>query len=187
MAPSGARMDEIIRAVRDCPSGALSYAIDNHEARDDVDWHLQRPPAVSVITDGPYRVTGGVPLIDSGGAPVARNEGVSLEHYALCRCGHSQNKPFCSGMHWYVQFRDPVPVPDHTPSLYEWCGGLSALGRMTRLLFERHVPEDDLLAPLFASAGPDQPEQMAEWLGEVLGGPASRARPAERRWRPSGR
>ena len=52
-------MDEIIRAVRDCPSGALSYAIDNHEARDDVDWHLQRPPAVSVIADGPYRVTGG--------------------------------------------------------------------------------------------------------------------------------
>ena len=164
-------MDEIIRAVRDCPSGALSYAIDNHEARDDVDWHLQRPPAVSVSTDGPYRVTGGVPLIDSGGAPVARNEGVSLEHYALCRCGHSQNKPFCSGMHWYVQFRDPVPAPDHTPSLYEWCGGLSALGRMTRLLFERHVPEDDLLAPVFASAAPDQPEQMAEWLGEVLGGP----------------
>jgi CDGSH-type Zn-finger protein/truncated hemoglobin YjbI len=171
VAPSGARMDEIIRAVRDCPSGALSYAIDNHEAREEVDWHLQRPPAVSVITDGPYRVTGGPPLIDSGGAPVARDEGVSLEHYALCRCGHSRNKPFCSGMHWYVQFRDPIPKPDHTPSLYEWCGGRLALGRMTRLLFERHVAEDDLLAPLFASAGPDQPDQMAEWLGEVLGGP----------------
>jgi CDGSH-type Zn-finger protein/truncated hemoglobin YjbI len=171
VAPSGARMDEIIRAVRECPSGALSYSIDNHEARDDVDRHLQRPPAVSVSTDGPYRIAGAVPLIDSGGAPVARNEGVSLEHYALCRCGHSQNKPFCSGMHWYIQFRDPVQAPDHTPSLYEWCGGLSALGRMTRLLFERHVAQDDLLAPLFASTAPDQPEQMAERLGEVLGGP----------------
>ena len=32
--PSGGRMDEIIRAVRDCPSGALSYAIDGVEARD---------------------------------------------------------------------------------------------------------------------------------------------------------
>jgi uncharacterized Fe-S cluster protein YjdI len=30
--PSGGRMDEIIRAVRDCPSGALSYAIDGIEA-----------------------------------------------------------------------------------------------------------------------------------------------------------
>ena len=26
--PSGGRMDEIVRAARDCPSGALSYAID---------------------------------------------------------------------------------------------------------------------------------------------------------------
>ena len=28
VSPSGGRMDEIIRAVRDCPSGALSYALD---------------------------------------------------------------------------------------------------------------------------------------------------------------
>jgi Divergent 4Fe-4S mono-cluster len=28
---SGGRMDEIIRAVRDCPSGALSYAVDGSE------------------------------------------------------------------------------------------------------------------------------------------------------------
>jgi CDGSH-type Zn-finger protein/truncated hemoglobin YjbI len=171
VAPSGARMDELIRAVRDCPSGALSYAIDGHEARDDVDWHLQRPPAVSVTTDGPYRITGGVALIDAAGVAVARNEGVSLEHYALCRCGHSQNKPFCSGMHWYIQFRDPVPAADHTPSLYEWCGGLPPLRRATRLLFERHVPEDALLAPIFADVAPDQPDRMAERLGAVLGGP----------------
>ena len=30
-------MDEIIRAVRDCPSGALSYAIDGTEARGQAD------------------------------------------------------------------------------------------------------------------------------------------------------
>jgi CDGSH-type Zn-finger protein len=35
---SGGRMDEIIRAVRDCPSGALSYAVDGIEARAQVDW-----------------------------------------------------------------------------------------------------------------------------------------------------
>ena len=33
VAPSGGRMDEIIRAVRDCPSGALSYAIDGDRGR----------------------------------------------------------------------------------------------------------------------------------------------------------
>src|SRR5207245_8731237 len=30
--PSGGRMDEIVRAVRACPSGALSFAVDAHEA-----------------------------------------------------------------------------------------------------------------------------------------------------------
>ena len=34
VAASGARIDEIIRAVRACPSGALSFAIEGHEERD---------------------------------------------------------------------------------------------------------------------------------------------------------
>ena len=34
VAPSGARMDEFVRAVRDCPSGALSLAFDGEEARE---------------------------------------------------------------------------------------------------------------------------------------------------------
>ena len=44
VAPSGGRLDAITRAVRDCPSGALSYAIDGAEARDQVDWGGTRPP-----------------------------------------------------------------------------------------------------------------------------------------------
>jgi CDGSH-type Zn-finger protein/ferredoxin len=104
--PDGARMDEIIRAVRACPSGALSYAIDGREARDQVD--QEREPTIEVSKDGPYRITGGIPLKDGQGNDEPRNQGASLEHYSLCRCGHSQNKPFCSGMHWYVNFHDPV-------------------------------------------------------------------------------
>ncbi|MGH3299838.1 MAG: ferritin-like domain-containing protein, partial [Trebonia sp.] len=104
VAPSGGRMDEIVRAVRDCPSGALSLAFDDAEARDLADWHGLRQQAIEVSRDGPYRVTGGVPLADAAGEEVPRASGSSREHYALCRCGHSQNKPFCSGMHWYVQF-----------------------------------------------------------------------------------
>src|SRR5580692_4586302 len=37
ISPSGGRLDEIIQAVRACPSGALSYAIDGVEARNQVD------------------------------------------------------------------------------------------------------------------------------------------------------
>ncbi len=169
--PSGGRMDDIIRAVRDCPSGALSYAMGGVEARDQVDWEGIREPAIEVSKDGPYRITGTIPLTDAEAKPVARAEGSSLEHYALCRCGHSQNKPFCSGMHWYIDFKDPVPDLAATPTLFEWCGGLPALTAMTRIFYERHVPGDPLLAPLFANMAPDHPVRVARWLGEVFGGP----------------
>jgi len=169
-APSGGRMDEIIRAVRDCPSGALSYALDGIEARAGTDHHHTRPPAIEVTKDGPYRVTGAVALMGPDRTEVRRNAGASLEHYALCRCGHSQNKPFCSGMHYYVEFRDPVADAGHDPTIFEWIGGLPALLRMTRLFYEKHVPQDPLLAPLFANMAADHPERVATWLGEVFGG-----------------
>jgi CDGSH-type Zn-finger protein/truncated hemoglobin YjbI len=169
--PSGGRLDEIIRAVRDCPSGALSYAFDGVEARDEVDYHAKRTATIEVSKDGPYRIRGGIVLSDAHGSPEPRNAGASLEHYALCRCGHSQNKPFCSGMHWYVEFTDPVPDPDRTPTMFEWCGGLPALTRMTRLFYEKYVPQDPLLAPLFANMSADHPQRVAKWLAEVFGGP----------------
>jgi len=171
--PSGGRMDEIIRAVRDCPSGALSYAIDGTEARGQADWGGTREPAIEITKDGPYRITGGIPLLGADGAPEPRAAGSSPEHYALCRCGHSQNKPFCSGMHWYVGFTDPVPPPGSEPTLFDWAGGLPALTRMSRLLYEKHVPADPLLAPLFAGMPPGQPQRLAAWLAGALGGPAA--------------
>ena len=169
VAPSGGRMDEIVRAVRDCPSGALSLAFDGDEARDLADWHGRREAAIEVTQDGPYRVTGGIGLTDATGADVPRAAGSSREHYALCRCGHSQNKPFCSGMHWYVEFRDPARGAE--PTLYEWAGGLPALTRLTRLLYEKLVPADDLLAPLFATMAPGYPQREAAVLAEAFGGP----------------
>jgi CDGSH-type Zn-finger protein/truncated hemoglobin YjbI len=175
VAPSGGRMDELVRAVRDCPSGALSLAFDSaddrDEARDLADWHGTRERAVEVTLDGPYRVTGGIRLTGADGADVPRAAGSSGEHYALCRCGQSQNKPFCSGMHWYVEFRDPPRSGD--PTLFEWAGGLPALTRMTRLLYEKQVPADDLLAPLFAAMAPGFPQQEAAVIAASFGGPAA--------------
>ncbi|HEY3685209.1 MAG TPA: CDGSH iron-sulfur domain-containing protein [Streptosporangiaceae bacterium] len=169
--PSGGRMDEIVRAVRDCPSGALSFAVDGVEARAQTDWAGTRPPTALISQDGPYRLTGGVEIVDGAGAPVPRAQGASTEHAALCRCGHSRNKPFCSGMHYYAGFRDPLPDPAAVPSIFEWAGGLPALERLTRLFYEKYVPADALLSPLFASMSPDHPQRVASWLGEVFGGP----------------
>ena len=167
--PSGGRMDEIIQAVRSCPSGALSYGIDHVEARIQVD--QDREPWIEVSKDGPYRVTGGVRVVDESGNEVPRAQGSSHEHFSLCRCGHSQNKPFCSGMHWYVKFADPVPPPEHESTLFEWAGGFPALLRMTRIFYTKYVPQDPLVGPLFANMSPDHPERVAAWLSEVFGGP----------------
>jgi CDGSH-type Zn-finger protein len=174
VAPSGGRMDEIIRSVRDCPSGALSLAFaGGPEERDLTDGHDRREPAIEITQDGPYRITGRIALTDDAGQDVARAEGSSREHYALCRCGHSQNKPFCSGMHWYIGFTDPARADVLEPSLFEWAGGLPALTRMTRLLYEKHVPADALLAPLFADVAPGYPQREAARIGAAFGGPGA--------------
>ncbi|MEU4222185.1 CDGSH iron-sulfur domain-containing protein [Actinoplanes sp. NPDC026623] len=169
--PSGGRLDEITQAVRACPSGALSMALGGDEESHDV-VDQQRPANIEVSRDGPYRVTGSIPLTERDGKPVARNQGASLEHYSLCRCGRSQNKPFCSGMHWYADFHDPVRSPDQDPTLFEWAGGLPALRRMTRIFYGKYVPQDELLTRLFADMRPDHPERVATWLAEVFGGPS---------------
>jgi CDGSH-type Zn-finger protein len=96
--PDGAAVEEIIATIRKCPSGALSYAIDGKEAPPP-----QRAPLVTVTDNGPYAVTGGIELLG-----VRMGEGASKEHYTLCRCGESKNKPFCDGSHWDAGFRDPA-------------------------------------------------------------------------------
>src|SRR5262249_16278487 len=170
VAPSGGRMDEIIRAVRDCPSGALSYAIDGQEQRRPLARDDPRHPAIRRTTARPHPLPRPTPARPAA-APLARNPAPPHHPYPPARGGPPQKKPFCSGMHWYVAFPDPVPEPDHEPTLFEWCGGLPALPRMTRLFYERYVPEDPLLAPIFADMTPDHPQRVAGWLGEVFGGP----------------
>jgi CDGSH-type Zn-finger protein len=68
---------------------------------------------VVVIEDGPYVVSGGVPLAqqtivaDEEGGSESWREGKAFtvsETYELCRCGHSEQKPFCDGSHAKVGF-----------------------------------------------------------------------------------
>jgi CDGSH-type Zn-finger protein/truncated hemoglobin YjbI len=163
------RVDEVIAAVRACPSGALSFALDEVEGRATADYHDTREPAVEVSKDGPYRITGGLPLTSADGKDVERAQGSSREHYALCRCGHSRNKPFCSGMHWYVEFADPEPSA--LPSLFEWAGGRPALFAVARLFYEQRLPSDPLLAPVLAAASPAVVRRAAGRMAQAFGGP----------------
>jgi CDGSH-type Zn-finger protein len=87
---------------------------------------VSRSDARIVVTkDGPYRVEGGLPLLRTAivyteyGEPVAWEEGPSFEtpvEYELCRCGNSQNKPFCDASHEKVGF-DGTETADRAPSV----------------------------------------------------------------------
>jgi CDGSH-type Zn-finger protein len=68
---------------------------------------------ITVSKNGPYIVTGGVPLIqeeicnDDEGYCWTWREAKRFpvqQTYTLCRCGHSQNKPFCDGTHAKINF-----------------------------------------------------------------------------------
>jgi CDGSH-type Zn-finger protein len=96
--PDAADKQQIINTIKKCPSGALGYSIDEVEYKDQ-----ERMSMVTVSKDGPYTITGVIDLI---GDNIQFAEGFSKEHYTLCRCGASNNKPFCDGMHITINFKD---------------------------------------------------------------------------------
>lgn len=66
---------------------------------------------ITIVKDGPYIVTGGVPIkevfIVPHGHHMEMEPGRELpqaDEYHLCRCGKSQNKPFCDGSHQKSHF-----------------------------------------------------------------------------------
>jgi CDGSH-type Zn-finger protein len=68
---------------------------------------------IKIKPDGPYLVTGGIPLsdqifiLDDDCLSTGYREGKKYplqEEYELCRCGKSKDKPFCDGAHNDVEF-----------------------------------------------------------------------------------
>ena len=73
----------------------------------------ENQPKIKVTKNGPYVVSGGIPVCeqaittDSEGIPTQWTQLVKYpakESCTLCRCGHSENKPFCDGTHTKIHF-----------------------------------------------------------------------------------
>lgn len=159
--PAHAPARQVTAVVADCPSGALAYS------RDGVAVEPPEPPSIIAVVDGPYRVRG-VVVVGADGEPYEPRE-----RQTLCRCGHSRNRPFCDGSHFYAGFRDPAQ-PAAVPSLYEWCGGITALEALTERFYTDLLGEPDpVLEPVFRGMDPAHPKHVAAWLGETFGGPAT--------------
>jgi CDGSH-type Zn-finger protein len=76
---------------------------------------------ITITKNGPYLVSGGVPLNEKVMVSKGRHREYQAgrtfevqENYALCRCGHSKNPPFCDGAHAKAGF-DGSEVASTTP------------------------------------------------------------------------
>ena len=67
---------------------------------------------ITVRNNGPLLVSGPVELEDALGLKFGLAGRATV---ALCRCGASENKPFCDGSHNRVGFKSECPARDLPP------------------------------------------------------------------------
>jgi CDGSH-type Zn-finger protein/ferredoxin len=94
--PDQADVAEVIEVVRRCPSGALTYSLGGAPVKRE-----EKEVTVRIVKDGPYEVTGPVEL-----ATGTWSANASRTCFALCRCGKSQNAPFCDYSHGELGWTD---------------------------------------------------------------------------------
>jgi CDGSH-type Zn-finger protein len=80
-----------------CPSGRIVSQLEGSDEPDEI----EREPSIAVTRDGPLWVRGGVEIRGADGEPYEVRNRVTL-----CRCGRSENKPFCDGSHKDAGFSD---------------------------------------------------------------------------------
>lgn len=96
---TGADSSGIVEQVQKCPSGALSYY--HNGAADAEEEQVASETKIEVLPDGPLLVYGNITVKDRMG-----NETRKSKVTAFCRCGQSQNKPYCDGSHIPSKFTD---------------------------------------------------------------------------------
>ena len=94
--PNKASREKVLEVVGRCPSGSLLAVL---EGKVQAHFYDGKTPEVFVSKDGPLHVRGEMALTEPDGA-----QPVTEDHYTLCRCGASKNKPFCDGAHAKVGF-----------------------------------------------------------------------------------
>jgi CDGSH-type Zn-finger protein/uncharacterized Fe-S cluster protein YjdI len=103
--PAKASPDEIERVVGKCPSGALTLNVKGRESTDIPETENE----ILVEKDGPLFIRGHLKLNLADGTTAGETR------VALCRCGASQNRPYCDNSHIKSGFQDEGKLG--TPSL----------------------------------------------------------------------
>jgi uncharacterized Fe-S cluster protein YjdI len=98
---NGAKSEEIIKQINQCPSGALSFDVNNDKPLSPTEAVMQESNVVEVTPNGPLLIYGTITVKDTAG-----NESIKNKTTAFCRCGASKNKPYCDGSHVKIAFKD---------------------------------------------------------------------------------
>jgi len=64
------------------------------------------------LNNGPLRIEGDFEILDPSGAAYGLAGRTVI---SLCRCGHSENKPFCDGSHNRMGFSNSVVARELPP------------------------------------------------------------------------
>ncbi len=96
--PENSTTEKIVEHVKKCPSGALSFYYNSDE---ESNAEIKTSAIVETVANGPLLVYGNIIVKDKEG-----NETNKSRVTAFCRCGQSQNKPYCDGTHVKVEFKD---------------------------------------------------------------------------------
>ncbi len=67
---------------------------------------------IEVRSDGSIKIEGDFELVDQNGKAFGLSGRTRI---ALCRCGHSANKPFCDGAHRQHGFQSTIEAFDLPP------------------------------------------------------------------------
>lgn len=94
--PEGACTEKIVAQVKKCPSGALSFFY-NKNAEETV--IVNSDTKIEMLENGPLLVYGNILIKDQKGNETKKNNVT-----AFCRCGRSDNKPYCDGSHLKYNF-----------------------------------------------------------------------------------
>ena len=95
--PDAAPVEEIIATIKKCPSGALSYIINDTHFK-----NYYSETQIAVEGDGPLNCQGEIILIDDQNSDTLLPD---ADHFTLCRCGDSKKKPVCDGSHKENDFK----------------------------------------------------------------------------------